>query len=50
MWFFIGKSTISMMMSELGHKLILTSVLVSEYVRSPAKNLYFFAGYLADWQ
>ena len=21
-----------------------------EYLRSPAKNLSFFAGYLADWQ
>ena len=23
---------------------------ISEYLRSPAKNLSFFAGYLADWQ
>jgi len=30
--------------------LILNSLLVWEYLRSPAKNLSFFAGYLADWQ
>jgi hypothetical protein len=31
--------------------LILTSLWYSwEYLRSPAKNLPFFAGYLADWQ
>ena len=35
-----------------GYLLILTSLLVWkwEYLRSPAKNLSFFAGYLADWQ
>ena len=35
-----------------GYLLILTSLLVWkwEYLRSPAKNWSFFAGYLADWQ
>ena len=35
-----------------GYLLVLTSLLVWkwEYLRSPAKNLSFVAGYLADWQ
>jgi hypothetical protein len=47
--FLMGKSTISMAIFNSYVKLPEGNLLVLEYLRSPAKNLSFLAGYLADW-